>query len=60
MIVTFTAMIIDLQRYWTTGNTLLMLIAAAIFALSIWLAIEAYLRMRRDTSLPAEVPVEGD
>ena len=56
MIVTFVAMVIDLRTYWESGNVLLTMIAGSIFALSIWLAIEAYLRMRRDSA----APVAGD
>ncbi len=53
MVVTFVAMVIDLRKYWESGNLLLTMIAGSIFALSIWLAIEAYLRMRRDSAEPA-------
>lgn len=53
MVVTFVAMVIDLRKYWETGNVLLTMIAGSIFALSIWLAVEAYLRMRRDSAAPA-------
>ena len=57
--VTITAMVLDLRRYWTTGNLLLTLVAASIFALSIWLVVEGYLRFRRDTPARAAA-AEGD
>lgn len=61
MIVTLTAMVIDLQRYWSDGNMLLLFVAASIFVLSIWLAIEAYLRMRKDDAVDAATaPAAGD
>jgi len=53
MVVTLVAMVIDLRKYWESGNLLLTLIAGSILALSVWLAIEAYLRMRRDSAVPA-------
>ncbi len=56
MVVTVVAMVLDLQKYWAAGNLLLSLIAGSIFALSVWLAVEAYLRMRRDSA----EPVAGD
>ncbi|MCB1020109.1 MAG: carbon starvation protein A [Acidobacteria bacterium] len=61
MVVTFTAMVIDLGNYWRSGNMLLTFVAACIFALSIWLAIEAYLRIRKDSvQSPLAAPAEGD
>ncbi|MCB9384679.1 MAG: carbon starvation protein A [Bryobacterales bacterium] len=61
MVVTFTAMVIDLGNYWRSGNMLLTFVAACIFALSIWLAIEAYLRIRKDSGQsPLTAPAEGD
>ena len=57
--VTFCAMVLKLQKYWTAGNLLLTFVAASIFALSVWLVVEGYLRFRRDT--PARVTAaEGD
>ena len=54
MVVTLSAMVLDLRKYWTDGNMLLTGVAGAIFAMSIWLVTEAYLRMRRDgTAAPA-------
>lgn len=50
MVVTLSAMVLDLNKYWTDGNMLLTGVAGAIFAMSIWLVVEAYLRMRRDGS----------
>ncbi len=58
MIVTFTAMVIDLRKYWGERNYLLLFVAGSIFVLSIWLAVEAYLRMRRDDA--GEAAPAGD
>jgi carbon starvation protein len=61
MVVTLTAMVIDLENYWKSGNLLLTFVAGCIFALSIWLAVEAWLRIRKDAeggTVPA--PAEGD
>ncbi len=52
MVVTLSAMVLDLEKYWTDGNMLLTGVAGAIFAMSVWLVVEAYLRMRRD-GIPA-------
>ncbi len=61
MVVTFTAMVIDLEKYWQSGNLLLTFVAGCIFALSIWLGIEAWIRIRRDDArAPIAVPAEGD
>ena len=53
--VTICAMVLNLQKYWTGGNLLLTFVAASIFALSVWLVIEGYLRFRRDTLTRAVV-----
>ncbi len=60
--VTICAMVLDLQKYWTGGNLLLTFVAASIFALSIWLVVEGYLRFRRDTVTQAvsEPTAHGD
>ncbi len=47
--VTIVAMVIDIQRYSTGGQFLLLGVAASIFVLSIWLVIEAVIRFRKDT-----------
>ena len=59
MTVTITAMVLNLRKYWTDGNLLLTFVAASIFALSIWLVVEGYLRFRRDTVAHAAA-AEGD
>ncbi len=59
MVVTFTAMVIDLRRYWASGNMLLTFVAGVIFVLSVWLAVEAYGRMRSN-GVAATAPAEGD
>lgn len=48
MVVTLTAMVSDLTKYWSAGNILLTSIAGVIFSMSLWLVVEAYLRLRRD------------
>jgi carbon starvation protein len=62
MLVTMIAMVIDLQRYWGSGNLLLTFVAACIFLLSVWLAIEAVIRFRAPTPGHAAVleGAEGD
>ena len=50
MVVTLSAMALDLNQYWSNGNMLLTGVAGVIFAMSIWLVVEAYLRMRRDSA----------
>jgi carbon starvation protein len=60
MLVTMTAMVIDLQNYWAAGNALLTFVAACIFLLSVWLTIEAVLRFRSDTLTRAPVPEAAD
>ena len=63
MVVTVTAMVIDLKRYWVNGNLLLTFVAACIFALSLWLVGEAWVRMRSDDASRAAstvAPAEGD
>ena len=60
LIVTITAMVIDLRRYWAEERLLLMFVAACIFVLSSWLVVEAVLRFRKDTIAQSAVPVEGD
>ena len=62
MIVTLTAMVIDLQTYWAGGNVLLTFVAACIFLLSIWLGVEAWLRIRSDSTALAATAraAEGD
>jgi carbon starvation protein len=53
MVVTLSAMILDLTKYWTDGNMLLTGVAGAILTMSVWLVAEAYLRMRRDSAQAA-------
>jgi len=48
--VTVGAMIYELNTYWTSGQNLLLFVAASIFVLSVWLVVEAVLRLRRDTT----------
>lgn len=60
MTVTLSAMVYELGNYWRAGNLLLTAVAGSIFALSIWLAIEAALRLRRDMTKEAAVTVQGD
>ena len=61
MVVTVVAMVINLEQYWTAGNVLLTFVAACIFGLSIWLAVEAFLRIRRDAEAGAvAAAAEGD
>ncbi len=56
MVVTLSAMVTNLSTYWSEGDVLLTSIAGVIFFMSLWLIVEAYLRLRRDESQP----VAGD
>ena len=62
LVVTISAMTIDLTKYWSGGQTLLFLVALSIFILSIWLVVEAYLRFRKDEgdSGMISAAVDGD
>ena len=51
MFVTVTAMVYNLRLYYTDGQFLLTTVAACIFVLSIWLAVEAVLRFRKDSAM---------
>ncbi len=56
MVVTLSAMVTNLSTYWSEGDVLLTSIAGVIFFMSLWLIVEAYLRLRRDEGQP----VAGD
>ena len=56
VVVTLTAMVIDLAKYWEAADMLLLFVAGSIFTLSVWLAVEGYLRLRA----PVPEPVAGD
>ena len=49
LLVTIGAMVYELNLYWSSGQTLLLSIAACIFCLSVWLLVEAVIRLRKDT-----------
>ena len=48
--VTIVAMVIDIRKYFTGGQVLLLGVAVSIFVLSVWLLIEAVIRFRKDTA----------
>ena len=56
MCVTVSAMVYNLQLYYNGGQVLLTAVAACIFVLSLWLAVEAVVRFRKDR-IPHSVPV---
>ena len=64
MVMTVTAMLLDLRKYTTGGQMLLTFVALSIFLLSLWLVVEAFLRFRKDTvmlsSTMAKSSTEGD
>jgi carbon starvation protein len=64
MSVTMTAMVLELMKYWSAGQALLVFVAASIFVLSVWLVIEAWLRFRKDNaaarSRATEAAAPGD
>ena len=49
VVLTIVAMVIDIRKYSTGGQLLLLGVAASIFVLSIWLVVEAVIRFRKDT-----------
>ena len=51
MCVTVTAMVYNLRLYYADGQFLLTTVAACIFVLSVWLAVEAVLRFRKDSAM---------
>ena len=55
--VTIVAMVLDIQKYLAGGQVLLLGVAGSIFALSVWLVVEAVIRFRSDT---AAVMASGD
>jgi carbon starvation protein len=55
MCVTVTAMVYNLRLYYNGGQILLTTVAACIFVLSLWLAVEAVLRFRKDRD-PVAIP----
>ena len=59
LLVTIGAMVYELNTYWSSGQTLLLFIAACIFSLSVWLLVEAVIRLRKDTAAAPEV-ASGD
>ena len=55
--VTIVAMVLDIEKYLTDGQWLLLGVAGSIFILSAWLVVEAVIRFRKDT---AQLAVSGD
>lgn len=55
--VTIVAMVLDIEKYLTGGQWLLLGVAGSIFVLSAWLVVEAVIRFRKDT---AQLAVSGD
>lgn len=47
LVTTLTAMVIKLKDFWDLGALLLLALGATILTLSVWLAIEAAIRLRR-------------
>jgi carbon starvation protein len=61
MAVTVTAMVYNLRVYYTGGQLLLTIVATCIFVLSLWLAVEAVLRFRKDRLIvPLPEAVSGE
>ena len=50
MTVTVLAMVLDIRRYLSGGQLLLLGVAGSIFVLSIWLVVEAVIRFRKDSA----------
>lgn len=51
LITTMTAMIIKIRDFWNLGATLLLALGAIIFLMSVWLTVEAVLRIRSGRSV---------
>ena len=60
MVMTVTAMLLDLKKYTSGGQVLLTFVALSIFLLSLWLVVEAILRFRKDTVTLGSTMAEGD
>lgn len=60
MVMTVTAMLLDLKKYTSGGQVLLTFVALSIFLLSLWLVVEAILRFRKDTVTLSSTMAEGD
>lgn len=60
MVMTVTAMLLDLKKYTSGGQVLLTFVALSIFLLSLWLVVEAILRFRKDTVTLSSTIAEGD
>ncbi|MCY4584931.1 MAG: carbon starvation protein A [Bryobacterales bacterium] len=60
MVMTVTAMLLDLKKYASGGQLLLTFVALSIFLLSLWLVVEAFLRFRKDTVTLSSTMAEGD
>lgn len=60
MVMTVTAMLLDLKKYTSGGQVLLTFVALSIFLLSLWLVVEAILRFRKDTVALSSTMAEGD
>ena len=60
MVMTVTAMLLDLRKYTSGGQVLLTFVALSIFLLSLWLVVEAILRFRKDTVTLSSTMAEGD
>ena len=46
LITTLTAMVIKIRDFWNDGTYLLLILGGGIFLLSLWLGVEAVLRVR--------------
>lgn len=50
LVTTLSAMVIKIRDFWNLGAVLLLILGGAIFLLSLWLAVEAVVRLRRGQS----------
>ena len=50
---TLTAMVIKMRDFWSTGSYLLLVLGGMIFLLSVWLAVEAIIRVMKGTTTTA-------
>jgi carbon starvation protein len=60
LIVTILAMAYNLRVYVNNGQTILTIVGGCVFVLSVWLVVEAVIRLTRDSKAAGSIPLAGD
>ena len=60
LVMTTWAMVMNLMRYWTDSQVMLLAVGAVIFVLELWLIFEASVAVRRALSGGGQSPVEAE